>query len=57
MITAEQELVNQKEYSEFDALIVAQKARYQQFIEFDVDSALTYKCTETTADSWMDIPE
>ena len=26
-------------------------------IRFSLDSALTYKCTETTADDWQDTPE
>ena len=26
-------------------------------LRFSVDSALTYKCTETTAEDWEDMPE
>ena len=42
---------------EFDTLISEQKSRYEQHLRFSVESALTYTCTESSADDWIDFPE
>ena len=33
-----------------------QRARFSEILGFSVDSALTYNCTETEADDWLEIP-
>ena len=43
--------------AEYENLILEQKNRFEEMLRFSVDSALTYKCTETTAEDWEDMPE
>ena len=38
-------------------MIRQQKERFEEHLRFSVDSALEYKCSESTADDWMDTPE
>ena len=42
---------------EFDVLIEEQKERLNNHLRFSVDSALTYTCTESQAEDWIDFPE
>ena len=41
----------------YDDLISEQRDRINKFFEFDVDSALEYKCSETTVEDWQDTCE
>lgn len=57
MITAKQEEINNRELDEYQKLIDDQKARFAEFMQFQVDSGTIYKCSETSADEWLETPE
>ena len=50
-------MVNTRAMKEFEKLRAEQKACYEKFLSFKMDNATMYKCTETDAESWIDIPE
>ena len=57
VLTVEQEQRNKVESDEYDALIAAQRDRYVDLLSRTCDSASNFKCTETTAEDWLDTPE
>lgn len=42
---------------EFEKILAAQKSMFEEHLRFSVDSALEYKCSETTAEEWLETPE
>ena len=57
MITEKQQKKNDDEIKWYDDMISEQRGRITKFFEFDIDSALEYKCSETTVDDWQDTCE
>ena len=45
---------NQAEESEFEQLMAQELEKFDKHLKFRVESALTYQCTESTADEWVD---
>ena len=52
MTTEKQDKINAEIKTDYERLINEQKERFDEMLRFSVDSALTYKCTETTAEDW-----
>ena len=42
---------------EYDDIILAQRDRFDEILRKSCDSAAKFRCTETTADDWLDTPE
>ena len=38
-------------------MLEEQKTRFEEFLRFSVDNALEYKCTESSAEDWLETPE
>ena len=57
MISDMQEAKNQELIEEYDRLLEEQKTKFEEFLRFSVDSALEYKCTESSAEDWLETPE
>jgi len=57
MLTPKQVELNQADVDEFEQMILDQKTRFEEHMRFSVDSALTYKCTESAVDDWLETPE
>ena len=52
MITEKQKTANNEEISSLEKMIAEQRDRLGKLYEFDLDSALEYKCSESTVDDW-----
>ena len=52
-----QEKLNQEEELTYEQMIEEQKEKFSNHLRFSVDSALSYQCTESTADDWIDTHE
>ena len=53
----EPEDIMKMELDEFELLIVEQKQRFENHLRFSHDSALTYNCTESEPEDWVDTHE
>ena len=55
MVTSDkQEQMNSEALQSYDDLVKAQRDKITTFYDFEVDSALTYKCSDSTVDDWQD---
>ena len=55
MITQKQEKINKQWKDDFDGQLEGQKERIEEILRFSVDSALEYKCSESTVEDWVDV--
>lgn len=56
-VTEKQEKINDIVVADYDRMIEEQKARFDEMLRFSMDSALSYRCTDTSAEDWQDTPE
>ena len=57
MLSERQEGVNKRELDEYEQILSEQRTKFEEHLRFQCESALEYKCTETTADQWIETPE
>ena len=56
-LSPEQEEINEEEVTWYQGQIDEQRKTVEDFLRFSVDSAMEYKCSESTVDDWLDMPQ
>ena len=56
-LSPEQEEINAEEVTFYEGLIDEQRKTVEDIFRFSVDTATEYKCSESTVDDWLDMPE
>ena len=57
VVSDKQHVSNREEETWYEQMLSEQRQRFENHLRFSVDSALTYKCSESQAEDWLDTPE